>query len=237
MIPAPTARRGTGALARLLACSFCCACSASFEPGVHVELISQRTVAAGQELPAGSEVLRVEELRWTSSEIELEPCDSVYSSAVRWLLPEARAHGSSSPTRSASPFIVTATATDATLMGELEPPPGRYCSLRYRVAPADEDALGLTSAPDMLDRSFWLRGAAGPTTDDLRPFELVSRRALDVTLAVDLDLSTEHPQASVQFRLDPQRWLAGLSPSDLATGTGEVAFIEAFRAGLSVRVE
>ncbi|MEY4548930.1 MAG: hypothetical protein RL685_5125 [Pseudomonadota bacterium] len=235
MTPLGTARF-PGALALAFAL-LPCACSSHSSSGVHVELMSERSVVAGEDLAAGTGLLRVEELRWTSTEIELLGCPSAFQAVARWLLPEAHAHGESTSTLSATPVIVNAVGTDSTRIGNLLPPAGRYCSLRYQIGPADGDALGLSTAPHMRDQSFWLRGAAGPAGGELQPFELISQRVLDVTVPVDLELSADQPERSVQFWLDSERWLAGLDAAALAAGGGEDALLEAFRASLSARVE
>lgn len=224
--------------AGLLALAFSLgACSSESEAGVQVQLMSERSVRAGEALAVGAGVLSVQELRWTSTEIELQGCPSALGALQRWLLPQAHAHGNSTPTLSAVPVIVNAVGTDTTRIGNLQPPAGRYCSLRYRVGPADGDALGLATAPNMRDHSFWLRGAAGPSATELTEFEFISERSLDVTLPIELELSRESPEVSVQLRLDPERWLAGLDASVLLAGSGGDMLFESFSVSLSARVE
>lgn len=244
-IPSPALRwRASGLLALV---GWLCACSSESEAGVHVELMSELSVVAGEALPAGSGVLTVAQLRWTSTEIELLGCPSalghVERAVQRWLVPEAHAHGNSTPTLSAVPVIVNGVRTEATAssnrIGNLQPPAGRYCSLRYQLGPADSDAVGLTTAPDMRDYSFRLRGAAGPTVDELTEFELFAERVVDVTLPIELELSRTRPEVSLHFRLDPRAWLAELDASAVTTpnGAGAGVLLDAFAAGLSVSVE
>lgn len=236
MIPHRT-RYSCGVLALAFVLS---ACSSESSSGVHVELMAVRSVSGGEPLPAGTGVLRVDELRWTSTEIELLGCPSAYRTLTRWLLPEAHAHGNSTPTLSAVPVIVNGVSTDAATparIGNLQPPAGRYCSLRYRIGPADGDALGLATAPAMLEHSFLLRGASGPSEAELQPLELLSARILDVTLPVELELSRERPEVSLSFVLDSERWLSALDASALAAGGEEDALLDAFSASLAVQVE
>lgn len=238
-----TSARTGGLSCSLALLLWLCACSSESESGVHVELLSERSVSAEQMLPARAGVLRVTELRWTSTEIELLRCPSALGAVQRWLLPEAHAHGNSTPTLSAVPVIVNGLSTEAApssnRIGNLSPPAGRYCSVRYQLGPADGDALGLATAPDMRDHSFRLRGAAGPSEQELTELELSAVRVLDVTLPLELELSRDRPEVSLQFRLDPERWLAEVDAGALVDldGDGAGALLDAFAAGLSVRVE
>ena len=95
------------------------------------------------------------------------------------------------------------------------------------------------AAPDMRDHSFRLRGAAGPSEQELTEFELSAVRVLDVTLPLELELSRDRPEVSLQFRLDPELWLAEVDAGALVDldGDGAGALLDAFAAGLSVRVE
>jgi hypothetical protein len=204
---------------------------------VRVELSSRGSLTAGESLRSGLGVVRVEQLWWTSSEIEIERCGGPLASLRRWLLPAAHAHGLSSPTRLAVPSVVSATLAGAAALGALTPPAGRYCSVRYRVGPADADTLGLSDAPEMRDQSFLLRGRFGTSAEELEPFELISQRAFDVTRQIDLELSAEHPQASLAFELDPERWFAGIDLGSLTGAAREEVLMASFRSALEVRVE
>lgn len=208
---------------------------------MHVELMSDQSVALAEVLPLGSGVLRVDDLRWTSTEIELLGCPSALGAVQRWLLPEAHAHGNSTPTLSAVPVVVNGTGTDllpaSSRIGNLSPPAGRYCSLRYQLGPADGDALGLGAVPHLRDHSFWLRGAAGPSAEELTDFELISERSLDVMLPIDVELSRSRPEVSVHFWLDDARWGSALDASTLLAGDGADTLFEAFSVSLSARVE
>jgi hypothetical protein len=204
---------------------------------VRVELTSRSGLTAGEQFRSGLGSLRVRELVWTSSEIELVGCASALGSLARWLIPLAHAHGQSSPTLLAVPSVVRASASETVPMGGLAPPAGRYCTVRYRVAPADGDALGLSAVPEMLDHSFLLRGEFGSSAGDLQEFELLSQRAFDVSREIDLELSSEHPLAGVELRLDPERWLAGLDLGSVSAGAREEALMAMFGAALDVQVE
>jgi hypothetical protein len=212
------------------------ACSSSSERGVRVELLSEPSVSAGQELASSSGSLRIDELHWTSSEIELGRCPSALAALRDVFVPEARAHGNSSPTLSAVPIVVSGTGPEPIFLGELAPAAGRYCSVRYRIAPADADAIGLPAIPGMLGSSLSLRGTYA-RLGSVRSFSLTSQQALDVALQLELELSSEHPLASLHFAADPERWLQALELASLTPRAGEQAMLEALAASFSVSVE
>ncbi len=232
-------RRALAALVLASLSSACLgsACSSSSQGGLRVELISQQSVDVGQEVRASEGVVRIDEMRWISSEVELRACATLAGSVRDWLVPQAHAHGTSSPTLLAVPTVVSATAIGAAVMGELAPPAGRYCSVRYRIAAADADAVGLAGAPSMLGMSFSLRGAFGREPGQLRELELSSDLAMDVTLDIDLELSLEQPLVSLGFECDTERWLANIDLGSLTGNGNEGALLEAFRAAFRVRVE
>ena len=220
-------------------------CAAWSEPGVRVELRSRPSVYAGEALRGSAGAVRIEELRWTSSEIELLACSSAGAlsaasfmrAAGRWLVPTAQAHGLSSPTVRAVPTIVDAFATGG--VGDLTPPAGQYCGVRYRIAPADADAVGLSGAPEMLGASFVLRAALDDGAGGERSIELFSQQTLDVTLDVDVELSSERRGASLAFGCDAERWVRDVDLGQLAfsDGSSEDAILAAFLASFGVQVE
>jgi hypothetical protein len=220
-------------------------CAAWSEPGVRVELHSRPSVYAGEALRGSAGAVRIEELRWTSSEIELLTCSSagalgaasIVRAAGRWLLPSAQAHGLSSPTLRAVPTIVDAFASGG--VGDLTPPAGQYCGVRYRIAPADADAIGISGAPEMLGTSFVLRAALDDGAGGERVIELASQQTLDVTLDVDVELSSEQRGASLAFGCDAERWVRDVDLGQLAfsDGASEDAILAAFRASFGVQVE
>ena len=213
-----------------------CACSSVSEPGVRVELISEPNLGAEPSGAALASALEIESLRWTSSEIELERCFSPIASIGNWLIRPAHAHGHSSPTVLAVPTIVSALGEPASL-GELVPPAGRYCAVRYRVAPADADAVGLRAAPNMLGRSLLLRTAPSPLDGAEPPLELVSQQAFEFTRQIELELSSERRSASLHFGFDTQRWLEVVDVRSLVDRDLQDAIVEAFQSSFEIWVE
>jgi hypothetical protein len=134
------------------------------------------------------------------------------------------------------PTIVSALG-GAESLGELAPPAGRYCAVRYRVAPADADAVGLLAAPNMLGRSLLLRTAAGPLGSAEPARELASQRSFELVRAIELELSSEHRAASVHLGFDAQRWLEVIDVRSLVDRDQEDAIAEAFGSSFEIWVE
>jgi hypothetical protein len=223
------------ALQRGRQCAFICsflllACASSYEPGIQVELISRQSGELEQSTARG--VVKIDELSWTSSEITLESCPSGLAQAWDWLVPAAHAHGISTPTRLAVPSIVN--ASEAVPLGELTPPAGRYCSVRYRVAPADDDAQGLGTAPGMLGASLRSSGELEPAAGESSSWSLQSRRSFELSRELELELSAHQLHARLSFGLDAQRFREAISVGWFEAVAREDVLIEAFRAAFQI---
>jgi hypothetical protein len=91
------------------------------------------------------------------SEVELLPCQpGIAERLQQFLIPQAFAHTSSSPTLLGTPHVLDVRALQSVVIGTLEPPPGEYCGLRVFISAADDDAVGLDLHPWMLNRSVAL---------------------------------------------------------------------------------
>jgi hypothetical protein len=214
------------------------ACAASSEHGTSVELVSAPSATdAGQEVPAGSGRLSIDELAWTVSEIELLACPSAWQRAAEWLLPTAHAHGTSTPTILAVPTVERALRHSDTVLGRLSPPAGRYCGVRYRLGPADADAEGLEQLPEMLGRSVLLRGSFGALAGELEGFELDSQLALAVELPIDFELSESERALSLRFERDGAVLFQDVDFGVLDGVRRELAVLEALQASLAVRLQ
>jgi hypothetical protein len=165
------------------------------------------------------EEIRIDALYWTTAELELVSCGSALTRALDWWVPTAHAHGSSTPTAIAAPTVESAQGSGDAVLGELAPPAGEYCALRYSLGPADADASGLAEHPEMLGKALLVRGALGSTGAPLEPFELSGASAVEATLPLSLDLTRADPQAVVRLTRDPgaafeQLSLRGLTPAE-----------------------
>lgn len=192
-------------------------------------------MAAGQEASAAGG-LRIDELAWTVSEIELRPCPSAWGRARDWLLPSAHAHGTSTPTLLAVPTVERALAHTDTVLGRLSPPAGRYCGVRYRLGPADADAEGLGQLPEMIGRSVLLRGSLGAPEGEPERFEIESQRALDIELPIEIELSTSERSLGLRFERDGDQLFEDIDFSALSELQRELALLEALEASLEVRL-
>jgi hypothetical protein len=215
------------------------ACASSSEAGTSVSLVSTGTALRAAELvPMGGHgLLQVDELYWTSAEVELTPCRSAWQRAADWLVPEAQAHGDSTPMSMAEPTVENARTTRDVRLGEMRPPAGEYCGLRYVMAPADADAAGLSEARDMFGKSFLLRGALGSEGGPLEPFELSRGDSASVDLPLALELTPDHARASIRFERDLRLGFEGLELEGLSPAERDRALIEAFTASLTIELE
>lgn len=214
-------------------------CASSSEPGTRVRFVSAGTaLTAGEELDGGENgPVRIDALLWTSAELELVPCNSAWRRLKRWLLPTAHAHGISTPTRVASPIVESASTLGDVSLGELSPPAGRYCGLRYRLAPADADALGVVEAPAMLGKSYLLRGSVRGAGGVDEPLELSSTLVVDVELPLELELDGDEREAIVRLERSPARWFEGPALEPLTSAERELVLLDAFRRSLTATVE
>ena len=119
--------------------------------------------------------------------------DDPLASIAAWLVPTASAHGTPGPTRLATPVVFDALArsTVTTPLGQMTPPPGDYCEVLVGFGPADDDAVGLASSPDMLDTT--LRACGLGLADDVAFDWSTSKRAVaTITLDAPLTFGPEH---------------------------------------------
>lgn len=166
---------------------------------------------------------------------ELVPCaaDALLHRTGELLVPVARAHSETTPTRLGTPLVVDVLDAEARALpwGTLRPPPRRYCALRVSALPADEDAQYAPGDGAMLGRT--LRGAGVRAAGD-EALELSSTAAFDVDLPLDAALLDAGDQVTLHVCLARGNWLEGGdleadSRDDLAR-----AALGAVRAGLRV---
>jgi len=213
-------------------------CGSSSDAGVEVQVISA-PISLGEprviETDLGFEV-RLDSAFWTSSEVELVPCNTALGRLARSWIRSAHAHGTSTPTLLASPIVESARSTEALALGRLAPPAGRYCSVRYALGPADADARGLDAAAHMAGRSFELRAAFRRPGEPYVDFEVESAALLEtVSTLGPLDLTRRTSRATLRIDRDPRRWFDGI---DFAVaGATAAALLDNVRTSLTVTVE
>ena len=163
---------------------------------------------------------RIELDRWiaVSASIEIRPCDRSASLWWRLVGGTAAAHVTPTPTRaggSAQPRDLLSAGT-STLFGNLTPPSGAYCQVRYASSPADADIEGSGALP-LLGKSMVISGrytAPGETVAE--PFSLVTTLGTRVDLP-ELAATSDAPL----FTLDAGEQLAitvTLKPAEMFDG-------------------
>ncbi|MFM7203937.1 MAG: hypothetical protein ACKO6N_24415 [Myxococcota bacterium] len=123
------------------------------------------------------------------------------------------AHGTSTPTLLASPFVNGLERPDLepASLGLLKPPPGSYCALRVTLAPADEDAAGLPANKAVVGQTLWLQGSWRKDSESTStPLEV--RSALVGTTLLSLphapwELTGEEPLPALRLRLAYDQWM------------------------------
>ena len=122
----------------------------------------------------------------------------------------AYAHTQGTPTRLGVPAVedLLAPAPTPRTLGVLHAPPGRYCSVRITLGPADADALGLEAAPGMRGKSALLDGSLHSACD--------REQIVDVTLAAPVEVSEDARDAELLLQLDAATLFDGVDPGDEA---------------------
>ncbi|ATB39866.1 lipoprotein [Cystobacter fuscus] len=153
----------------------------------------------------------------TLGAMEIFPCQR--SSAWKWLralspIGTAEAHSEGSPRKLGTPYVVGLTLADgeALALGTLRPPPDSYCRVHLVFAPADADAEGLGTQPDMEGKTLVLEGEripadGGPTV----PFHLETSDVINAEVSLEgLTLSPESLEANRTLHLAYDQWLDGV---------------------------
>jgi hypothetical protein len=118
-------------------------------------------------------------------------------------------HGRGTPTRLGVPLVEDLLArapAQAEPLGTLGAPPGRYCSARVTIGPADSDAIGLPGA-DMVGLSALLAGASCATS-----------KSAVVTLDPPVEVGDDAREAELVLVVDSTAALAGVDASTRDAG-------------------
>lgn len=170
--------------------------------------------------------------------MELLPCPESFATASR------PSHGETSPTRLGNPLIEDALGPDDApwLAGTLEPPPGRWCTLRVVLEPADVDAQGLPGEVELVGHTAWIEGQIEGDGSGSGPFSFGTDgvRWVDLPLGDGgMELSEDDPLATVDVRFAYDRFLDGVTPPPLGEASGAEAdsLMSAVAAALSLTVQ
>lgn len=211
-------------------------CSSSTEPGLELRVVSVATgLSTSVQLSAGDGgAVRLDDLNWTSVEVELLRCRTALGWLGDTLIRSARAHGTSSPTLLAVPMVETAQALDDVVLGTLRPPPARYCGVRYQLGPADADAFGLGDRPEMIRRSIYARGESALEGRAGERFSLASSATFEVMADLELDLSGEVVPREVRIERDESGWFRGVDVRDPDPARQADQLVENFRTSVTI---
>jgi hypothetical protein len=214
-------------------------CGSSSEAGVEVKVVSAPSSLVPGQVWASvdGQELRLSELFWTTTAVELVPCDSLAQKTWDVFVPKAHAHGVASPRRLSVPIIERASRREPLVLGTLRPPAGRYCSVKYVLGSADADAVGLDTAPGMLGHSVDARGEFRTSGTEPEPFEITSRSAVQLVRPIDLELSETTPRAVVRIERDEEAWFAGIALAELDAAERELRLLDNFAASIAIFVE
>jgi hypothetical protein len=175
------------------------------EDGIAVSVALTHLPARPDAWPAG---VTLDAAFVTVTGVEIVRCAE---DARRWKWTSvAYAHTQGTPTRLGVPAVedLLAPAPTSRTLGVLHAPPGRYCSVRITLGPADTDALGLEAAPGMLGKSALLDGSLHSLCD--------REQTAEVTLAAPVDVSDDARDASLILRLDAATLFEGVDLGDEA---------------------
>ena len=207
-------------------------CGSLSEAGVEVTVVSAPSLLEVEEtlVSVDGQELRLGELFWTTTAVELVPCDSLARKAWDVLVPSAHAHGVASPRRLSVPVVERASRREPVVLGTLRPAAGRYCSVKYELGSADADAVGLDLAPAMQGRSLDAMGEFQASDAEPEPFEITSRGAAQLVRAVDLELSEATPRATLRIERNKHDWFVGIALAELGATEREQRLLDNFAA-------
>ncbi len=239
-----------GALAFTALVALPLACSDStLESGltVHVVIDAPRTPArTGHDATFTTDrgvVVHLTKAFLTTESAEIVPCGSTASllDGVRgaFRIRSAFAHSTASPTKIGAPFVEDLlAATDvSTAFGALAPPPAKYCTLRYSVGAADDDAPGLPADGSMVGKSLYIVGdytlpsGAAPTA-----FSIEASAAFDRDLAFEpLDLSASGAHAAtLVVDKGMEHWFDGIDFATVSDDARARAVLTQVQSSLTV---
>lgn len=171
----------------------------------------------------------------TLSSLELVACEQARAAAPLAWTSVAWAHGTSTPTLLASPFVNGLERPDLepALWGVVKPPPGTYCALRVTLAPADEDAAGLPANHAVVGQTLWLQGSWW-SEEQAEPIPLEVRVSLVGVATLPLPngpwiLTGEESLPTFRLKLAYDQWLENVP---LEGGDPDVLAVSLFQAVL-----
>ncbi len=213
-------------IAMLFLLTACGSGSVSLQEGTKVELslqyfylqnsdLTYKTLPAGQKTlvtNSGVEVV-LQKAYLTLWSISLEKNCQQFSwrSLFNFLIEEAVAHAEENPQVMIVPHVINVLNTDLTpqTLPSLSPATGDYCGLIVQLLKADNDAQGLPSDVDMVNKLLYVEGSykiLGQTGEAI-PFVIdLSQAALPIYLNKTFRLNQSTPQQQISLGFAYGQW-------------------------------
>ena len=159
-------------------------------------------------------------------QVELMPCAAEMAALLRPSIRAASAHGESGPTLLV-PHIAEAPGDAPTFIGQLTPPPGRFCSVRVLVRAGSDEVIGAAAAR--------MRGASVAAMVEGGEVRGAASAEREVALAAPLvlgDADATQGRLVLVWSVEAGA-LGGADEDEVARGR---ALVAAVMAGLSVEV-
>jgi hypothetical protein len=152
-----------------------------------------------------------------STSLEIFACQPIATRLwQRWVIGRAQAHALDAPTRMGTAFVEsftgTGTADERHELGEIKPPPGRYCRAVYTASAADRDAIGMPPDSVAVGNTVYLEGTfQRQPGDQPRPFTVASSAPFTVEADIAaIDLFGATPTPTLVIRKQADHWLDGI---------------------------
>lgn len=179
----------------------------------------------------------------TVSQVTLVPCENTTRRVQFLWRGDVRAHGVTSATVMASPFVNGLERPDLeqASLGTLKPPPGAYCALNVRFEPADADAARLPVEPDMVGQTLRMVGSWQlPSQNEPQDLFVSTALVAQVQLpfpdgALVLDEASAHP--TVRLTLHYDQWLDTVAATQGDPDLMAMSILQAMQDSLSLTVE
>jgi hypothetical protein len=181
--------------------------------------------------------VRLDRAYLVSSSVEIFACPTVGRRVSRWLIGRAQAHALGSPTRLGTALVEPLTgAAEAITLGDIRPPPDRYCRVVYTASAADHDAVGLPADLAVAGKTVYLAGTFARGAVEPRPFTVSSSAPFTVEAPLaDADLFAAAPRATLLVRKQADHWFDGV---DFETHPPRVIAVEVLEnVRRSIRLE
>jgi hypothetical protein len=148
-----------------------------------------------------------------SSSVEIYACQNLASRWGGWLIGRAEAHVLGTPTRLGTAFVepLTGAAGASHALGEIRPPPDRYCRVSYTASAADKDAEGMPPDGVAAGNTVYLEGSYRRGDSPPQPFTVSSSSPFTVSADLTtMDLFGAGPTPTLVIRKRADHWFDGV---------------------------